>query len=112
MATEATFVHEGCNVDYTPSGDVAAGTVVVQGTLVGVATRAIAANAKGALCVRGVFDFAKATGAGTDITAGAAVYWDDTNNVATTTSSGNTALGKAVAAASTSAATVRVKINF
>jgi hypothetical protein len=34
----AQFVHDGNRVDYTPSSAVAAGDVVVQGELVGVAT--------------------------------------------------------------------------
>jgi len=37
MAVEATFVQEGCLIDYTPGADVLAGAVVVQGELVGVA---------------------------------------------------------------------------
>jgi len=58
-----------------------------------------AAGALGSLAVAGVFDFATATGGGTAITAGANVYWDDTNNVATTTATGNKLIGKCVTAA-------------
>ena len=46
MAT-AVYVHEGDAVDYTPGSDVAAGDVVVQGELVGVARTPIAANTAG-----------------------------------------------------------------
>lgn len=108
---QATFVHDGNAVDYTPGSAVAAGDVIVQGELVGVARTPIAANALGSLAVDGVFDFAKATGAGTAITAGANVYWDDTNNVATTTATGNKLLGKCVKAAADGAATVRVRMS-
>jgi predicted RecA/RadA family phage recombinase len=54
MAT-VTFVHDGEAIDYTPAADVAAGAVVVQGELVGVAKQPIAANKLGALgdCGRG-----------------------------------------------------------
>ncbi|MBP9032310.1 MAG: DUF2190 family protein [Pseudomonadales bacterium] len=107
---QATFVHDGSAVDYTPGSAVAAGDVIVQGELVGVARTPIAANALGSLAVDGVFDFAKTTGGGTAITAGANVYWDDTNNVATTTASGNKLLGKCVKAAADAAATVRVRL--
>jgi predicted RecA/RadA family phage recombinase len=110
MAT-ATFVQEGGAVDYTPSADVAAGDVVVQGDLVGVAGRPIAANTLGALAVGGVFDFPKATGTGKAIAAGKKVYWDATNKQATETSSGNTFLGKTVAAVGDSDATVRVRLS-
>jgi len=110
MAT-ATFVQEGDAVDYTPSADVAAGDVVVQGDLVGVAPRPIAANTLGALAVGGVFEFPKATGTGKAIAAGKKVYWDATNKQATETSSGNTYLGKTVAAVGDSDATVRVRLS-
>ena len=110
MAT-ATFVQAGEAVDYTPGADVAAGDVVVQGDLVGVAPRPIAANTLGALAVGGVFDFPKATGTGKAIAAGKKVYWDVTNKQATETSSGNTFLGKTVAAVGDSDATVRVRLS-
>jgi predicted RecA/RadA family phage recombinase len=110
MAT-ATFVQEGSAIDYTPSADVAAGDVVVQGDLAGVAPRPIAANTLGALAVGGVFEFPKATGTGKAIAAGKKVYWDATNKQATETSSGNTFLGKTVAAVGDSDATVRVRLS-
>ena len=47
--------------------------------------RPIAANTPGSLAVAGVFDFPKATGAGSGIAAGTKVYWDATNKVATAT---------------------------
>jgi predicted RecA/RadA family phage recombinase len=81
---KAIFIHDGNAIDYTPSADIAAGGVVVQGELVGVAKQPIAANALGALAVAGVFDFPKATGGGSAIGAGVNVYWDATNGVATT----------------------------
>ena len=108
---QATFVQEGGAVDYTPGAAVAIGDVVVQGELVGVARGPIAAGALGALAVDGVFDFAKATSGGSAITAGANVYWDDTNNVATTTASGNKLIGKCVKAAVDADAKVRVRLS-
>ena len=108
---QATFVQKGDSVDYTPSSDVAAGEVVVQGELVGVAERAIPANTGGALAVTGVRDFAKATGTSTAISAGANCYWDNTNKRATTTSSGNKLIGKSVKAAADADATVRIRMS-
>jgi len=107
----ATFVHEGNTVDYTPGSAVTAGDVVVQETLVGVATQDIAASKLGALTVKGVFDFAKATTSGSAIAAGKKVYWDSGNEVATETAGGNTYLGKTVAAATAAASTVRVRLE-
>lgn len=111
MAAQATYVQEGQLIDYTPGGAVALGDVVVQGDLVGVACRPIEANTLGSLAVAGVFDFAKATGGGTAITAGATAYWDDTNNVVTTTALGNKLLGKCVKAAADADATCRVRLS-
>jgi predicted RecA/RadA family phage recombinase len=110
MAT-ATFVQEGSAVDYTPSAAVAAGDVVVQGDLVGVAPRPIAANTLGSLAVAGVFEFPKAAGAGTAIAAGKKVYWDATNHVATETAQGNTLMGKTVAATVDADTAVRVRLS-
>ncbi len=107
---QATFVHEGCSIDYTPSADVAVGDVIVQADLVGVAKQAITANKLGALAVEGVFDFAKATGGGSGIAVGTTVYWDDTNNVATATATSNKLLGKVVKAAADADTTVRVRL--
>lgn len=73
----ARFVQDGKAIDYRPSEAVAAGDVVVQGTLIGIARLDIAANTLGSLAVVGVFDAPKAIGA---ITVGAAVYWDATNS--------------------------------
>ena len=111
MATMATFVQSGAAVDYTPGSSVAAGDVIVQGTLVGVAVQAIAANALGSLAVQGVFDCAKGVGSSDAISAGAKVYWDSNNEVMTTTAQGNTYAGKAVDAAAAGDTTVRVRLE-
>ncbi|MGE0606557.1 MAG: DUF2190 family protein [Pirellulales bacterium] len=108
---QAVYMQAGDYIDYTPGADLASGDVVVQGDLIGVAVRPITANTPGALAVTGVFDFAKATGGGTAITAGALVYWADGANQATTTSAGNKLLGKCVKAAADADATVRVRLS-
>jgi len=108
---QAVFIQEGASIDHTPAADVAAGEVVVQGDLVGVAKQPIPANQLGALAVQGVFDVAKATGAGTSLAAGTTVYWDDAANVATATAAGNKLLGKVVKAAGDDDAVVRVRLS-
>lgn len=108
---DATYRAPGNMVDYTPGADVAVGDVVVQNELVGVATKAIDSGSLGAIAVEGVFDIAKDTGSGDAISAGAKVYWDAGNEVATTTVDSNKLIGKAVTAAAASAATVRVKLS-
>jgi predicted RecA/RadA family phage recombinase len=104
----ARFVQDGVYIDYTPSSDVSAGTIVIQGDLVGVTIRPIPANTVGALAVAGVFDVKKAQA--TVFNAGAKVYWDATNEVAVTSDGGgaNKYIGKAVRAAGNTTTTVRV----
>ena len=108
-----TFVCEGNAIDYTPSSAVAAGDVVVQGDIIGVAKQAIVANTPGSLAISGVFDFPKATGAGTGIAAGANVYWDEADKQAKTDdeSGANKLLGKTIQSAAETDATVRVLLN-
>ena len=112
MAT-ATFIHDGNNIDYTPGADVSAGDVVVQEELVGIAKLDIASGVLGALAVTGVFDVPKTAGVGEAIAAGAKVYWDAGNSVATTddASGANKYLGKTVAATTDDDTIVRVRLG-
>jgi len=112
MAT-AQFVHDGDSIDYTPSSAVSAGDVVVQEDLVCVAKLDIEANRLGALAATGVFDFPKATGAGTAIAAGAKVYWDVADGEAKEDdeSGANKFIGKTVKAAGDDDTTVRVRLS-
>lgn len=104
----ARFVQEGEAIDYTPSSAVAAGKIVVLGTVgIGIAQTAIAANVKGSLIVDGVIEHAKASGA---VNAFAKVYYDATNDVLTTTATSNTLAGYAVAAAASGDANVTIKL--
>ena len=111
---QAAFVQAGENIDHTPVAAVAAGQVVVQGSMIGVAKTPIAAGALGALAVKGVFDVVKAN---EQQALGAALYWDADGDpyggtagtgCATTTAGGNTFIGFAQAAAGATDETVRV----
>ena len=111
---QAAFVQEGRSIDHTPVATVAAGQVVVQGSMIGVTKTPIAAGALGALAVRGLFDVVKAN---EQQALGAALYWDADGNpyngtagtgCATTTAGGNTFIGFAQAAAGATDETVRV----
>jgi len=107
----AQFIHNGNAIDYTPTADVPAGAVVVQGELVGVTKLDIPANTLGALAVVGVFDIAKATGTGTAITAGANCYWNASTSQATTTATDNKLIGKCIRAAADADTTVRIRLS-
>jgi predicted RecA/RadA family phage recombinase len=112
---QATRYASGAEVDHTPGTAVTAGDVVVVGSnLVGIANRAIPASTLGALATEGVFDIVKATGS---ISEGDSIYWDADGDpvggtagsgAATTTATGNTYLGAALADALSGGATVRV----
>jgi predicted RecA/RadA family phage recombinase len=107
MATN--YLQNGLVLDHTAGADIASGAVVVIGVRVGVALDAIANGAVGPLQVEGVFSLAKKS---TDVIAqGAIVYWDDTNKEVTTTSTSNTLMGYAIAAAGSGITTAKVKLN-
>ena len=109
----ATFVQKGNAIDFRAAVETAAGTVVVQGELVGVVQRDIPANALGSLAVDGVYDIPKATGSGSGLAAGAKAYWDDAAKVVTEDAAGgvNKYLGKTAAETGDDAVTVRVRLS-
>src|SRR5690606_15780995 len=106
---QALFVQDGKDIDFTPVTDIAPGDVVVQGDLIGVSKRHIAANEPGSLAVTGVFEIPKASA---DVIAvGVKVYWNATDERAVTTATGNKLLGKAVQAAGAGTTAVRVLLT-
>lgn len=76
----ASYVQDGDLLDYTPASAVAAGDVVVIGSMIGVAPRPIAANALGALAVDGIWEMPVATGA--TGAQGSAINWYAVSGVA------------------------------
>ncbi len=106
---EATRIADGTSIKYTPSADVAAGEVLILGTMVGVAPVPIANGEPGTVEIDGEFLVAKVS---TDeFAVGAVVYFNGTSNLATSTASGATLMGKAVAAAANPSTHVRVVLN-
>lgn len=107
----AQFIQDDGTLDYTPVSDTPAGSVIVQGELVAVAPRPIPAGTLGGLAVEGIFDFSKATGGGTAITAGTKVYWDPVSGVATATAGSLKYLGKTTRDAADADTKVRVRLQ-
>lgn len=107
----ATYVHKGDSIDHTPAANVAAGDVVVQGDLVGIAKLDIPADTLGSLSVTGIYDVPKIGGPGMAMTTGTKLYWDSANKYATPTEIDGKYMGKAVADAGDNDATVRVKLT-
>lgn len=98
-------------VEYTaPVGGVVTGTVYLIGTVLVLANFTAAAAAKFTGTTRGVISYAKAGSQAW--TEGAAVYWDDSAKVFTTTSSGNTKAGTAYEAVGAGAGLTTGKIRL
>ena len=110
---QTRFIQDGNTIDYTPSSEVPAGSVVVQGDLVGVTKVDIPAGALGALAVTGVFDFPKAVTVGSGFASGTKLYWDATNTLATADddSGANKYLGKSILIAADTDAVVRTRLE-
>lgn len=90
------YIQEGDVVRVPAPAIVASGAGVLVGTLFGVAVHDAASGAEVEIATVGVYDLPKV---GTQAwTVGAAIYWDAANNRCTTAASGNTLIGKAVAA--------------
>lgn len=111
MAFKAEYFQVGNIIDHTPSSDVAAGDVVIQGELVGIARQPILANELGALTVEGVFKFVK--DASTAFAAGVNVFWDVADQEATEDddTGTNKLIGKTVLAAADTDTILLAKLN-
>ena len=114
MAFKATFRHPGPMIDHTPEAAVSAGDVIVIAGILAIAHNDIAAGVLGALSVGGIYDVEKDS---SEITEGAALYYDEDGNPVdgtagsgafTTTSGGNTFGGYALADAGASDTHVRM----
>lgn len=107
-----SYVQKGDVINHTASGAIAAGDVVVIGSLVGVAPRPIASGAVGSVAIEGVFNVPKlATGTEGAVTAGQRVYWYATSGVVAVSHATGVAMGYAVAAAAAQTTSVDVKLD-
>ncbi|WP_371863786.1 DUF2190 family protein [Iodidimonas gelatinilytica] len=84
------------------------GEGVLVGSLFGVATGDAATGAEVEVVTQGVVDITKATAT---LTQGQRVYWSAANKHVTSTASGNTLIGVAIAAATSGDDTARVRLN-
>ncbi len=108
--SKAAYWQRGEALDYVNAGTekIEANTVIVLGSRIGVAGMEISPGELGTLHVTGVYSMPKGSG---EISAGADVYYSETDEEITTTSDGNVKAGFACEAASASDTTVLVKIN-
>ena len=104
------YIQEGDQLSYTAGGTaIPSGAVVLMGKRIGIALADIPANTQGTVSVAGVWSVTKL--AADVVGQGDLLYWDAANSRLTTTASGNTQAGFAVAPAAASVATVSIKIN-
>lgn len=104
------YVSSGKVMEYTaPSGGVTSGTGVLIGSLLVIPTFSAAEAAKFTGVAVGVVTHAKTSAQAW--TEGAKLYWDNSAKVFTTTSSGNTLVGVAAAAAANPSATGSVRLD-
>jgi len=104
------FVQPGDIVTVTAPADVSSGTIVVVGTLFGVAATDAESGAAVEIKTSGVFALPKTSAQAW--TEGAKIYWDGTAKEATTVSTSNTLIGHAVAAAANPSATGVVRLSI
>jgi predicted RecA/RadA family phage recombinase len=103
------YVQKGENLTLPAPYDVASGGGVKSGLIFGVAAGDALSGADVDLVTVGVFTLPKVS---TDVfSIGAAVYWNDTTKLVTTTTSGNTKVGVAVTAAPNPSGSVNVRLN-
>jgi predicted RecA/RadA family phage recombinase len=103
------FVAEGATIDFVPEADVAAGTIVVVGKIVGIAKFGIRAGSRGSITVRGVFDVVKDPT--TNIPAGSILYWSQISWHVVKTAYAHPVIGKAIESAPPGTLTVRLRLN-
>lgn len=89
--------------------DVSSGGGALVGSVFGVAQADAASGDPVSLVRDGVFTLAKTSAQAW--TVGAKIYWDNSNKVATTTASGNTLIGAAMAVAANPSATGDVLVD-
>lgn len=103
------YVQPGDIIEVPAPATVSSGAGVLVGSLFGVAATDAESGAPVQITTEGVFDLAKTSAQAW--TVGADVYWDNTAKTCTTSGSGNTLIGVAVAAAANPSSTGRVRLN-
>lgn len=103
------YVHDGEVMPLTAPYDRTSGQGALVGALFGVATVDVLSGVEANFQVLGVVTLNKTSAQAW--TQGALIYWDNTNKEATTTSTSNTRIGCAAAAAANPSSTGNVRLN-
>lgn len=102
------FIQTGEILEVTAPYDVTSGGGVLVGSIFGFAVTSAVSGQPVNIKRKGVFEHAKTSAQA--FTQGAALYWDNTNKVLTTTASGNTLVGAAALPAANPSAVGRIVI--
>jgi len=101
------YIQEGEVITVTAGANIAGGSMVKVGDMIGIAVTDIANGAKGEVKFEGVYEVGKEAD---DIAIGVKLYYKAATGTVTTTATGNTFAGYAFAAAGTSATVVLLKL--
>jgi predicted RecA/RadA family phage recombinase len=103
------LIQEGDVLSLAAPYAVSSGDGALIGTLFGVALVTLASGDTGSFMTEGVWSLKKTSAQAW--TVGAKIYWDNTNKECTTTSTSNTLIGCATAAAANPSSTGHVRLN-
>src|SRR5262245_58365351 len=103
------YIQPGKTMTFTAPEQRNAGQGCLIGALFGVSLQTVANGAVGEFGIEGVWELTKVSAQAW--TAGALIYWDNTAKNCTTTSTSNTRIGVAAAAAANPSATGQVRLN-
>lgn len=103
------YIQAGDTITIPAPAAVASGGVLIAGSIAGIAQGDAAIGEKVDVATSGVWELPKV--AANSFALGAAVFWDGTAGLATSTASGNTKLGVTVEAAAASTGTVKVRLS-
>lgn len=103
------FIQPGENITLTAEAAASSGDGVKVGSLFGIAAGDAEIGDTLTIVTEGVYEMGKV---GTDdLSVGDAIYWRSSDGLVTSTASGNTKIGVAVAAAGNPSSSVRVRLN-
>ena len=103
------YVQKGENLTIAAPYDVTSGEGVKSGLIFGIASGDVESGDDVDLATVGVFDLPKVST--NTFAVGAAVYWDDTAQLVTSTAADNTKIGVAVEAVGNPSGSVNVRLN-
>ena len=103
------YVQVGNSLTIAAPYGVLSGGGVKSGLIFGVAAEIALSGADVDVATLGVFDLPKVSA--DTFAVGAAIYWNDTTKLVTSTSAGNTKIGVAIKAAANPSASVNVRLN-